>query len=140
MLRDRRGTAALEFVLVAAPIFLAMFLIFDLGRYAATITSLRTLASTAARTLAINCYQTAKFAGSSPASCIGGHPYPFTSNSDKQSVAPFLFAGGVTPQTAVTLGASSTLTVTASLPGFTMIMPIWGTSLNAPTASVSLPY
>ena len=45
---DQRGTAALEFCFVAVPLFLLMFAIFDFGRYAITIQSLRALASAGA--------------------------------------------------------------------------------------------
>jgi Flp pilus assembly protein TadG len=38
---DQRGGAALEFCLIAAPLFTLMFAIFDLGRYAITMQSLR---------------------------------------------------------------------------------------------------
>ena len=42
---DQRGVAALEFCLVAVPLFFLMFAIFDLGRYAITMQSLRMLAN-----------------------------------------------------------------------------------------------
>ena len=42
---DKRGVAALEFCLVAVPLFTLMFVIFDLGRYALTVQSLWTLAN-----------------------------------------------------------------------------------------------
>ena len=42
---DQRGVAALEFCLVAVPLFTLMFVIFDLGRYAITMQSLRMLAN-----------------------------------------------------------------------------------------------
>ena len=40
---DQRGVAALEFCLVAVPLFTLMFAIFDFGRYAITMQSLRML-------------------------------------------------------------------------------------------------
>ena len=46
---DQRGVAALEFCLVAVPLFTLMFVIFDLGRYAITMQSLRMLANAGAR-------------------------------------------------------------------------------------------
>lgn len=46
---DQRGAAAMEFGLVIAPLFVLMFVIFDFGRYAITMQSLRNLASAAAR-------------------------------------------------------------------------------------------
>ena len=53
---DQRGVAALEFCLVAVPLFTLMFAIFDLGRYAITMQSLRMLANAGARAVMINCY------------------------------------------------------------------------------------
>ena len=38
---DRRGVAALEFCLAAVPLFTLIFVVFDLGRYAITVQSLR---------------------------------------------------------------------------------------------------
>ena len=46
---DKRGVAALEFCLVALPLFILIFAIFDLGRYAITMQSLRMLANAGAR-------------------------------------------------------------------------------------------
>ena len=46
---DQRGIAALEFCIVAVPLFSLMFAIFDLGRYAITVQSLRVLANAGAR-------------------------------------------------------------------------------------------
>ena len=53
---DKRGVGAMEFCLVAAPLFILMFAIFDLGRYAITMQSLRTLANAGARTGMVGCY------------------------------------------------------------------------------------
>ena len=54
---DQRGVAALEFCLVAVPLFTLMFVIFDLGRYTLTVQSLRMLANAGARAMMINnCY------------------------------------------------------------------------------------
>jgi hypothetical protein len=36
--------------------------------------------------------------------------------------------------------AGSSLTVTASAPGFSMILPFWGTQLNAPSLSQTVPF
>jgi hypothetical protein len=52
---------------------------------------------------------------------------------------PFLFFGGLTPTLTVTSGANN-LTITASQPGFTMLMTIWGAALNAPSASTKIPF
>ena len=50
---DQRGVAALEFCLVAVPLFILMFAIFDLGRYAITRQSLRALANAGAREMMV---------------------------------------------------------------------------------------
>jgi Flp pilus assembly protein TadG len=131
---DQRGVAALEFCLVAVPLFTLMFAIFDLGRYAITMQSLRMLANAEARANMINCYTPAVIVNTSPSSCTGD----YLSVAQKQAVAPFLYAGGLTPTLSTASGAAA-LTVTASQPGFTMLMPIWGTALNAPSASTSIP-
>jgi Flp pilus assembly protein TadG len=129
---DRRGVAALEFCLVAVPLFTLMFVIFDLGRYAITMQSLRMLANAEARANMINCYTPAI---ASPSSCSGD----YLSVAQKQAAAPFLYAGGLTPTVNTAPGAGA-LTITASQPGFSMLMPIWGTALNTPSASTSIPF
>jgi Flp pilus assembly protein TadG len=133
---DQRGVGAMEFCLVAVPLFTLMFTIFDLGRYAITMQSLRTLANAGARAIMINCYTTAAIQKTTP-TCSGD---PLPSDAAKQAVAPFLYNGGLTPTLSVPATATSPITVTASQPGFTMIMPIWGTALNAPSASTSIPF
>ena len=56
-----RGVAALEFCLVAVPLFALMFAIFDLGRYAITMQSLWCFRVAGARALMIdNCYVNAE--------------------------------------------------------------------------------
>jgi TadE-like protein len=132
---DRRGVAALEFCLVAVPLFTLMFAIFDLGRYAITMQSLRALANAEARANMINCYTPAAIANTSPSSCTGD----YLSAAQKQAIAPFLYGGGLTP-TVSTAGGATALTITASQPSFTMLMPIWGAALNAPSASTSIPF
>jgi TadE-like protein len=132
---DQRGVAALEFCLVAVPLFTLMFAIFDLGRYAITMQSLRTLANAEARANMINCYTPAAISNTSPSSCTGD----YLSVAQKQAIAPFLYAGGLTPTVNTALGTGA-LTVTASQLGFKMLMPIWGTALNKPSASTSIPF
>ena len=130
---DQRGVAALEFCLVAVPLFTLMFAIFDLGRYAITMQSLRMLANAGARAVMI-CYDPAH---NTYAGCTGDP----LSDAAKQAVAPFLYAGGLTPTLDIPAPAAgaTALTITASQPGFKMLMPIWGTTLNAPSASTSIP-
>ena len=132
---DQRGVAALEFCLVAVPLFTLMFAIFDFGRYAITMQSLRMLANAGARANMINCYTPAVIGNTSPSSCTGD----YLSVAQKQAVAPFLYAGGLTPAVNTASGAGA-LTVTASQPSFTMLVPIWGTTFNAPSASTSIPF
>ena len=129
---DKRGVVAMEFCLVALPLFILMFAIFDLGRYAITMQSLRMLANAGARAVMI-CYDVPN---KTYTGCTGD---PLPSVAAKKAVAPFLYAGGLTPTLNTASGASA-LTVTASLPGFRMIVPVWGTSLNAPSASTSVPF
>jgi Flp pilus assembly protein TadG len=133
---DQRGVAALEFCLVAVPLFTLMFAIFDLGRYAITMQSLRMLANAEARANMINCYTPAVIGNTSPSSCTGD----YLSVAQKQAAAPFLYGASLTP-TVNTAAGTGALTVTASQPGFTMIMRhIWPTAFNAPSASTSIPF
>ncbi|MGY4320579.1 Flp pilus assembly protein TadG [Bradyrhizobium sp. JR3.5] len=117
------------------PLFTLIFAVFDFGRYAITMQSLRILADASARANMINCYTPAVLQSTSPSTCTGD----YLSATDKRAAAPFLYAAGLTPTVATTAGAYA-LTVTASQSGFTMIMPIWGTSLNAPSASTTIPF
>jgi len=124
---DKRGVAAFEFCLVALPLFIMMFAIFDLGRYAITMQSLRMLANAGARAVMISYDAT----NNTYTGCAGD---PLPSVAAKKAVAPFLYSGGLTPTLNVTAP-----NVTASQPGFTMLMPIWGTVLIKPSASTSIP-
>ena len=129
---DKRGVAALEFCLVALPLFILIFAIFDLGRYAITMQSLRMLANAGARAVMISYDAT----NNTYTGCTGD---PLPSVAAKKAVAPFLYSGGLTPTLNAAQGAT-TLTVTASQTGFTMLMPVWGIALNAPSASTSIPF
>ena len=128
---DNRGAAAWEFILVAVPLFMLIFVIFDLGRFAITLQSLYALANWGARAVMINCTVTSS-----------GCTYPTAnplSTTQMQNAAPALYAGGLTPTLTVAAGAHS-MTITASESGFKMIMPIWGTALNAPSVTTSIPF
>src|SRR6266478_1773302 len=88
---DQRGIGAMEFSLVAAPLFILMFAIFDLGRYAITMQSLRALSNAGARTWMIdNCYVTSAIKKIAP-TCSGD---PLPSVTAKKDVAPFLYSVG----------------------------------------------
>ncbi len=133
---DNRGVAAFEIILVFVPLFTLMFAIFDLARYAITMQSLRALAGAGARAFMIDtCYVDNVRQKQSP-TCSGD---PLPSATQKQAIAPFLYFGGLAPTLNVTSGGNN-LTVTASQAGFAMVMPIWGTSLNAPSASTKVPF
>jgi hypothetical protein len=137
---DHRGVAALEFSLVAAPLFVLMFAIFDLGTYAITAQSLRALANAGARAIMIKCYTPAVIANTSPQNCTDIDTYfPLT---DREAAAPLLYPGGTQANglaLSVLPGAAS-LTVTASQP-FTPVTPlIWGAALNTPNGSTSIPF
>jgi hypothetical protein len=134
---DRRGSVTFEFCLVAVAFFTLVFAIFDLGRYLITVQSLRALAGAGARAIAINdCYVNAVLKNNAPSGC----PVDPLSDADKQEIAPFLFAGGLTPTLSAPVGEASPITVTASQPAFTMIIPVWGSSFDAPSASTDVPY
>jgi Flp pilus assembly protein TadG len=145
---DNRGVAAFEMVLVFVPLFTLMFVIFDLGRYAITMQSLRTLANAAARAVIVNCY-TQKVTSTPPQSPSGctctdtSTDIWCLSTAARQNAAPFLYLGSLTPPTLSVAAGTSSLTATAWQSDFTMIMPIWGTSgtaLNAPSASTTIPF
>jgi TadE-like protein len=134
---DRRGSAAFEFCIVAVAFFTLVFTIFDLGRYLITVQSLRTLAGAGARAIMMDdCYVDNVIKKQAPSGC----PSDPLSAADKQEIAPFLFAGGLTPTLSAPVGEASPITVTAAQPGFTMMMPIWGSSFDAPSASTQIPY
>jgi Flp pilus assembly protein TadG len=131
---DQRGVAAWEFCLVVVPLFTLMFAIFDLGRYAITMHSLHMLANAEARANMIKCYTPAKVNVTSPSTCTGD----YLSDAQKQTAAPLVYGAATVSTTAGT----GTLTITASQPSFTMIMPIWPAAFNNPNvfASTSIPF
>ena len=140
---DQRGVAAFEFCIVAVAFFTTIFVIFDLGRYAITMQSLRALANAGARAAMVPrvgttaaCYTDAQIAKTTPPACSGD---PLPTDAAKQAVAPFLFYGGLKPTLSMSTGASS-VTVSASQPSFKMMMPIWGTTLNGPSTTTLIPF
>jgi hypothetical protein len=111
-----------------------MFGIFDIGRYAITMHSLKMLANAEARANMINCYTPAVLANppSSPSGCTGDYLSP----AQKKDAAPFLYGPTVN-----TVAGTGVLTITASLPSFKVLMPIlWGKALDAPSVSTSIPF
>jgi Flp pilus assembly protein TadG len=137
ILGDRRGTAAIEFGLVALPFFLIILAVFDLGRYALTVNSLETLASAWARTIIISCDTPTNAVQGTVGTCNGsGLPSPTTTQIN--DIAPFLAVGGYTTTVTPSAG-TSTITVTASSNFSMLFSPLLGwSSFNNPSVSVSL--
>lgn len=133
---DQRGVAAFEFCLVLIPLLMSLFVIFDLGRYAITMQSLRAYASAGARAAMIgNCYVEPVLAKQKPTCSTAD-----LSTVDKTKISPFLSGAALS----LTSG-STALTVTAKNDGFVMAMtpltkPLWGTSFDAPSASTKIPF
>jgi hypothetical protein len=137
---DQRGVAAFEFCFVALAFFTIVFAIFDLGRYAITVQSLRMLANAGAREIMISdCYVNQVLQKQAP-TCSGD---PLPSDDAKRAVASFLFSrdGLLKPTLNVPLTTTSPLVVTATQPGFTMLTPfIWPAAFNGPSASTQVPF
>ena len=133
------GAVSFEFLLVVVPVLLLIIGIIDLGRYAITIQSLNRLASAGARDVMVHCYSDKVLHNKSPSECSSYTPLPVA--SDQQAVAPYLFGAGLTPTLVIApVGAGATaLTITATQPTFTMIMPGFA-ALNGPSASTSIPF
>jgi hypothetical protein len=135
---DQRGVAAFEFCLVGLAFFTTVFAIFDLGRYAITMQSLRALANAGARAVMIDdCYVNSVIA-KSPPTCSGD---PLPSDAAKQAVAPFLYSSDGSLKPTLNATGTSPITVTASQSGFRMLTPlIWGSAFDAGvSASTEIP-
>ncbi|UWU74044.1 pilus assembly protein [Bradyrhizobium huanghuaihaiense] len=133
---DQRGVAAFEFCIVAVAIFTLIYAIFDLGRYAIAMQSLRSLAGAGARAAMINkCYTDAALKKTTTVTCSGD----YTTDAQKRALVPFLYANNLAP-TVTTVTGTSAVTVTASLQGFSMMFPtIWGSGFTNPSASTQIP-
>jgi Flp pilus assembly protein TadG len=128
---DQRGVAAFEFCLVLIPFLMSMFVIFDLGRYAITMQSLRAYANAGARQVMIGCYTDRAIDPSKPACSTAD-----LSGVDKP---PFVSASATLAVT-----SQDPLTVTAEDTSFTMSMtaltqPLWPASFNSPSVSTQIP-
>lgn len=131
----------MEFGLIAVPICLMLFGIFDLGRYAITLHSLSTLSDETARQQII-CYSpwiaVNNIAGAvCPSDPLGG---------SKLTLAPFLrgliIHVTTTPKTDSS-GAIVAHVVQAELQkgsGFKMILRFWPPSMDTPSTQISLPF
>lgn len=133
---DQRGAAAFELVIAAAAFFTIVPTIFDLGRYAITVQSLRFLANAGARQVMIDCYTPAVAINNTTPACSGD---PLPTDAAKQNAAPLSFVGTTAP-TLTASTAGGLITVTASQSSFQMIMPIWPASLNNPSVSTKIPF
>ena len=135
---DQRGVAAFEFCLILIPFLMSLFVIFDLGRYAITMQSLRAYANAGAREAMIgDCYvKPALAVPKAPPICSTAD----LSRVDKTKISPFLSGA----ELSLTSG-STALTVTAEDKSFVMAMtpltkPLWPTSFDAPSASTTIPF
>jgi Flp pilus assembly protein TadG len=134
---DQRGVAAFEFCLVLLPFLMSLFVIFDLGRYAITMQSLRAYANAGAREAMIgDCYVEPVLKKQAP-DCSTAD----LSAVDKTKISPFLSESATLSLT----GGSNVLTVTAEDDSFVMAMtlltkPLWGTSFDKPSASTQIPF
>jgi len=118
---SNRGTAALEFVLVAVPFFILMFGVIELGRYAVTVHSLEKLAAAQARAVMI-CYS-GKAHDTSPNMGACATETPFVSAAD---VAPFVGTLTATMRNDTT---AKNITVTAKL-DFATVMPLLSSAFD----------
>jgi Flp pilus assembly protein TadG len=141
--RNQSGTAAVEFALVASIFFTMLFGIVDLGRYLVTLQSLDTLVAATARAMIISCGST-NF-GKLSAACqdplqnfTGTTEYPARS-----TIAPMLYVDNQTPQLSPTSPCTNNVSpatggkcvLTASMPSFTFLLPVWPQSLIASLAA-----
>ena len=117
-------------------LFASMLLIMDLRRYAITVQSLRTLASADARAMMIQLLHTRHNQATHHPLAVPCH---YLSGCGESNRCPLSVCWRSHTFTEHGSGAAA-LTVTASQPAFTMLMPIWGTALNAPSASTLVPF
>jgi hypothetical protein len=131
--RPCSGTTTAEFALVAPPLFLILLGLLDLGRYGMVTASLGNLASATSRAVIIGCYAQAVARNQSPATC--GDPL---SDAEKRLIAPGLYLGGAAPT--VTVGANGSALVVQASQSFRPLLPLWGSRLDRPSQSVTLPF
>jgi hypothetical protein len=121
--RNRSGTAALEFALVAVPFLFVMLGIVDLGRYLLIQHSLDTLVNETARAMIVSCGN-ANY-GKLTASCADP-----LSDDDRKAIAPFLYRGGHAPTHSASCGSklpcptTGQFTITASMSSLNFLLPI----------------
>ena len=142
VIHDRRGATAFETTLVLLPLFMLIFGIFDVSRYALTWYSVSNLAHEAMRQQII-CYSPLIAGQVKTVTC----PSDPLSTDEKKIVAPALFWGDLKLQTVTTVPTDTTLSdpphprvITASVTGF---KPVWSLINPYPktlTVTVNLPF
>jgi hypothetical protein len=128
----------MEFGIIAFVMFMMVFAIFDLGRYAVTLHSLEMLAAESARQEII-CYSRS-LAGLPARVCPGDPLNVQAANSSARQLFPFLYLGGLTPTVTTTVNGGAHVVQASQDPKFSMIMPFWPRSMNTLVARTSLPF
>ena len=125
--RSARRRGVVNFAWSPYPLFTLMFAIIDLGRYAITVQSLQALANDGARAIMINnCYTNAVIKKSTPTACTGD-PLPCRCGQSRPLPRSPICWRSHAYLLNVDCGSKlHWLIVTASQPGFTMLMPVWG--------------
>lgn len=131
-LKNRSGSAVLEFAFVLWPFLALIFAIFDLGHYMLAQHELRTLTAEVARAVIISCSNSY---GSLSASCNAN---PLTT-AQERAIAPILFAGGASPTVTVT-PSGGTIAVTATMTTFPTVLPWWGNLVSGLSVTTDLYY
>jgi len=140
VIHDRRGATAFEATLVLLPLFMIIFGIFDLSRYALTWYSVSNLADEAMRRQII-CYSPLIAKTVQTVTC----PSDPLSTDQKKIVAPALFWGALNSQTVTTDPTDTTVSqprvVTASVSGFKAVIPLIPIPYPSTlTVTVNLPF
>ena len=140
VIHDRRGATAFETTLILIPLFMIIFAIFDLSRYALTWYSVSNLADEASRRQMI-CYSPL-IAGKVKTVACASDPL---STDEKKIVAPALFWGDLKLQTVTTVPTDTTVSqprvITASVTGFKPVISLIPIPyLSTLTVTVNLPF
>ena len=140
VIHDRRGATAFETTLILIPLFMIIFAIFDLSRYALTWYSVSNLADEASRRQMI-CYSPLIAGKVKTVAC----PSDPLSTDEKKIVAPALFWGDLKLQTVTTVPTDTTVSqprvITASVTGFKPVISLIPIPyLSTLTVTVNLPF
>jgi inner membrane protein involved in colicin E2 resistance len=139
LIHDRRGATAFETILILIPLFMIIFAIFDLSRYALTWYSVSNLADEASRRQTI-CYSPLIAGAVKTVAC----PSDPLSTDQKKIVAPALFWDHMVP-TVTTVPTDTTVSqprvITASVTGFKPVISLIPIPyLSTLTVTVNLPF